>query len=182
MSKKVILLPSLLSVKLAWQLRFDYPLFVLVVPLFFVSSSHFQITFESWITSAGMLIGVLKKQVFLRTFSYADDRPISYRQEEEYFTSPRRGADGRFTPVEQVRPIDEQFIGGFLPPPSPGPPPLPAKDDVYNDPTFRLPDEIKSQKSISSSQLSRLSAVERSRILRVARMEPHLMVSMYIHY
>ncbi|KAJ3726024.1 hypothetical protein C8R42DRAFT_424597 [Lentinula raphanica] len=97
-------------------------------------------------------------------------------KEDDYFTTPRRGADGRFTPVEQqVRPIDEQFIGGFLPPPSPVPPPLPVKDDIYTDPSFHLPSGVESQKSISSSQLSRLSAVERSRTLRVARMDPHLM-------
>ncbi|KAJ3985530.1 hypothetical protein F5890DRAFT_1572885 [Lentinula detonsa] len=97
-------------------------------------------------------------------------------KEDDYFNSPRRGADGRFTPVEQqVRPIDEQFIGGFLPPPSPVPPPLPVKDEIYTDPSFHLPSGVSSQKSISSSQLSRLSAVERSKTLRVARMDPHLM-------
>ncbi|KAJ3991526.1 hypothetical protein F5050DRAFT_1802118 [Lentinula boryana] len=97
-------------------------------------------------------------------------------KEDDYFNSPRRGADGRFTPVEQqVRPIDEQFIGGFLPPSSPVPPPLPVKDEIYTDPSFHLPSGVSSQKSISSSQLSRLSAVERSKTLRVARMDPHLM-------
>ncbi|KAJ3802934.1 hypothetical protein GGU11DRAFT_813184 [Lentinula aff. detonsa] len=97
-------------------------------------------------------------------------------KEDDYFNSPRRGANGRFTPVEQqVRPIDEQFIGGFLPPPSPVPPPLPVKDEIYTDPSFHLPSGVSSQKSISSSQLSRLSAVERSKTLRVARMDPHLM-------
>ncbi|KIK59848.1 hypothetical protein GYMLUDRAFT_74300 [Collybiopsis luxurians FD-317 M1] len=95
-------------------------------------------------------------------------------QEDEYFNSPLRGANGKYTPVEQpLGPLDEQFIGGFLPPPSPVPPPLPAKDEMYNDSAFHVGGNG-IQKSISSSQLSRLSAVERSRTLRMARMDPHL--------
>lgn len=101
-------------------------------------------------------------------------------QDADYFTSPHRGADGRFTPVAQVGPMDEQFIGGFYPSSSPAPPPLPLKDEIYNDPTFRLGVNA-SQRSISSSQLSQLTAVERSKMLRIARMNPHLQVSKSFH-
>ncbi|KAF9069811.1 hypothetical protein BDP27DRAFT_1324632 [Rhodocollybia butyracea] len=96
------------------------------------------------------------------------------QKDDEYFTSPHRGIDGRFTPVEQVRPMDEQFIGGFgfLPPPSSPPTPLP-KDAIYTDPAFHLVTTT-SQISMSSSQLSQLTPVERSHALRVARMSPHL--------
>ncbi|KAF8061567.1 hypothetical protein FPV67DRAFT_1563868 [Lyophyllum atratum] len=56
------------------------------------------------------------------------------------------------------------------PPPSPLPPALPPKDEVYTQPGYHYP----TQSTITSSQLTHLSAVERSQTLRVARMYPHL--------
>jgi len=68
--------------------------------------------------------------------------------------------------------MDESFIGGFRtqPPSFAGPPPLPPKDFIYNAPHKHI------QSTISTSQLTHMSAVERSQTLRVARMEPHLQV------
>jgi hypothetical protein len=81
-------------------------------------------------------------------------------------------------------PLDEQFIGGATPP-SPTPPVVPPKDVRYghqmlhrngNEGSTWEPRPIRKSEatSITSSQLSHLTAVERSRVLRVARMNPHL--------
>lgn len=72
--------------------------------------------------------------------------------------------------------MDETFIGGFSigRAPSPAPPALPPKDDMYNRPGYHIGSRI--HPSISSSQLTSMSAVERSKTLRIARMEPHLQV------
>uniref|UniRef100_A0A0W0F8X0 PhoD-like phosphatase domain-containing protein n=1 Tax=Moniliophthora roreri TaxID=221103 RepID=A0A0W0F8X0_MONRR len=95
------------------------------------------------------------------------------QRESDYFTKPQRGPDGRFYPVEQVTPMDESFIGGFhpqMPPPSPVPPALPPKDGLsYDRPGYR-----QTQPSISASELTKMSAIERSKTLRIARMNPHL--------
>ncbi|KAF5365719.1 hypothetical protein D9758_003279 [Tetrapyrgos nigripes] len=91
-------------------------------------------------------------------------------QENDYFQTPHRGMDGRFMPVEQVTPMEEQFIGGFhpgLPPPSPAPPELPPKDMPVGYGQAIQP-------TMSNVELTKLSAVERSRALQVARMTPHL--------
>jgi len=98
---------------------------------------------------------------------------VRARQENDYFQTPHRGMDGRFMPVEQITPMDEQFIGGFhpgLPAPSPVPPELPPKDrpSGYGGSI---------QPTLSNAQLTKLSAVERSRFLQVARMNPHLQAS-----
>ncbi|KAI0747647.1 hypothetical protein C8Q80DRAFT_1353629 [Daedaleopsis nitida] len=103
-----------------------------------------------------------------------------------------RGPDGRFQPVEEVGPMAEPFVGGFLPPPSPAPsvgrapPPLPPKDQSWSRLDARVPSNASwSQVSRTDSTLSgannqtysmlaNMNAVERSKLLRVARMSPHL--------
>lgn len=96
------------------------------------------------------------------------------QRESENFESPQRGRDGRYLPVEQITPMDESFIGGFHPhipsrAPSPAPP-LPPKDRIQ--PGFNSSQG--SQLTMSSSEMTHLSAIERSKLLRVARMNPHL--------
>ncbi|TFK55220.1 hypothetical protein OE88DRAFT_1780304 [Heliocybe sulcata] len=85
-----------------------------------------------------------------------------------------RGPDGRFQPVEQIMPMDERFIGGFATtaPPSPLPPAVPPKDHEY----FGRPRQDSSARSYTSvaSQLAGMSPIERSKLLKAARMEPHL--------
>jgi hypothetical protein len=103
---------------------------------------------------------------------------------------PQRGPDGLYQPVAQVLPLEEQFIGGFHPPPSPQPPPLPPKEHIHSHAfpgrtdgvtpmqppsTWKEPTVTNEDKtSITSSQLTQMTAVERSHALRVARMNPHL--------
>jgi len=74
--------------------------------------------------------------------------------------------------------MNESFIGGFhhQHPPSPRPPALPPKDFPYSlhHQHANVPHSL--QPTISPSQLTHLTAVERSQTLRVARMEPHLQV------
>ncbi|KAF8894700.1 hypothetical protein BD779DRAFT_1502479 [Infundibulicybe gibba] len=96
-------------------------------------------------------------------------------RENDLFYTPYR-ADGQYHPVEQVGPMDEKFIGGFhnRTPGTPPPPILPPKDYVYQQSGGHVP--VSTQSSISSAQLTQYSAVERSQILRVARMKPHLQV------
>ncbi|TRM61810.1 hypothetical protein BD626DRAFT_500604 [Schizophyllum amplum] len=90
-------------------------------------------------------------------------------KEEEHLRHPQRGHDGRWMPVEQVTPMDESFIGGFYPH-IPAGPPVPSKDQ------YRKTSEgdRRTQTSVTSSQMTNMSAVERSKMFRVARMEPHL--------
>ncbi|KAJ7582843.1 hypothetical protein C8J56DRAFT_1005754 [Mycena floridula] len=95
-----------------------------------------------------------------------------FNLESEYYASPQR-VDGHFLPVEQIYPLDETFIGGFnIRASSPAPPALPPKDRIYNQPGSRFMEPI--QTALSSFQLTQLSAVERSKTLRIARMHPHL--------
>ncbi|KAJ7219131.1 hypothetical protein GGX14DRAFT_434737 [Mycena pura] len=94
-------------------------------------------------------------------------------RENEYV--PHRGADGNFLPVEATpMPIDESFIGGFRPYllHSNSGPPLPPKDDIYRQPGYRFGQTTKS--SISSSQFTTMSAVERSHAQRIPRTDPQL--------
>lgn len=86
-------------------------------------------------------------------------------------------------PVETVGPMDESFIGGFKqPPPSPRPPTVPPKEHHYFNGAHMpqaahyTPSTQSSSLTVSTSQLSGMSAVERSQVLRIARMEPHLQV------
>ncbi|KAF8162955.1 hypothetical protein B0H34DRAFT_301294 [Crassisporium funariophilum] len=101
------------------------------------------------------------------------------QKEQDAYNREYRGSTGHhFAPVEDVGPMDESFIGGFRHhnPPSPRPPALPPKDYPYNPPAYgRAPGHPPpSQSIVSTSQLTHMSAVERSQTLRVARMDPHL--------
>ncbi|KAI0695432.1 hypothetical protein C8T65DRAFT_744000 [Cerioporus squamosus] len=87
----------------------------------------------------------------------------------------------------------EPFVGGFLPPPSPNPsigrgppPPLPPKDASYFRTDGRVPSNAswqevsRTESTVSGtanstySMFANMSAVERSKHLRVARMSPYL--------
>ena len=87
----------------------------------------------------------------------------------------------------------EPFVGGFLPPPSPvpsigrgPPPPLPPKDGNWNQLNARLPSKASLSDAVSRTEstlsganstystFANMSAVERSKHLRVARMSPYL--------
>ena len=70
--------------------------------------------------------------------------------------------------------MGECYIGGL---PSPPPPPLPPKDHLYTSPNYDSLESQLSQSSISTSRLTHMTAVERSKALRVARTEPYLQVS-----
>ncbi|KZT74001.1 hypothetical protein DAEQUDRAFT_720843 [Daedalea quercina L-15889] len=118
------------------------------------------------------------------------------KRDEENARSPQRGPDGRFRPVEDIGPIGGPFIGGFRPPESPGspfasppPPTPPPKDDAghyfgvngHRAPSFGTVQSQASQYEAGVSEpqsplryLARMSAVERSRNLKVAHMEPYL--------
>ncbi|GLB35393.1 hypothetical protein LshimejAT787_0209580 [Lyophyllum shimeji] len=102
--------------------------------------------------------------------------------------------------AEDISPMHENFIGGFhvgqpqrSRPPSPLPPPPPPKDHIQpgyhpQQPSYHAPQPNyisqsagyqytiphPTQPTITSNQLTHLSAVERSQTLRVARMHPHL--------
>lgn len=68
--------------------------------------------------------------------------------------------------------MQEEFIGGFHPSPGVGnmAPPVPPKDYLHGKPQESLPEQV----YISPSDLKNMSAIERSSVLRVARMTPHL--------
>ncbi|KAH9857680.1 hypothetical protein C2E23DRAFT_286396 [Lenzites betulinus] len=114
------------------------------------------------------------------------------QKDEARWSSPFRGPDGRFQPVEEIGPMAEPFVGGFnLPPPSPNPsvgPPPPPKDPSWLKAGVRIPSagnaswsEISRTESTVSgannplhTMFANMSAVERSNNLRVARMNPYL--------
>ncbi|KAI0329832.1 hypothetical protein GY45DRAFT_827575 [Cubamyces sp. BRFM 1775] len=118
------------------------------------------------------------------------------QKDEARLSAPFRRQDGTFQPVEEVGPMAEPFVGGFLPPPSPqpsigrgAPPPPPPKDPSWMKPgALRVPSagnaswsEVSRTESTASgagqslhSLFANMSAVERSRNLRVARMNPYL--------
>ncbi|KAI9056891.1 hypothetical protein FKP32DRAFT_1762870 [Trametes sanguinea] len=120
------------------------------------------------------------------------------QKDEARWSAPYRRQDGTFQPVEEVGPMAEPFVGGFLPPPSPqpgigpgGPPPPPPKDPSWLHPGVRIPSGGNASLSAASrtestvsgttqagqslqSLFANMSAVERSRNLRVARMNPYL--------
>lgn len=129
--------------------------------------------YTQWITRDGMLFVALNEYIPFIFYLYSLSL---FAQESENFESPQRGPDGRYLPVEQITPMDESFIGGFHPhipsrAPSPAPP-LPPKDRIQ--PGFNSSQG--SQLTMSSSEMTHLSAIERSKLLRVARMNPHLQV------
>ncbi|KDR81789.1 hypothetical protein GALMADRAFT_239986 [Galerina marginata CBS 339.88] len=96
------------------------------------------------------------------------------QKENEAYNREYRNS-GYHVPVEELGPMDESFIGGFKtqPPPSPRPPVPPPKD--FPAPVnAQLYQTQNSRSTISTAQLAHMSAVERSQILRVVRMDPHL--------
>jgi hypothetical protein len=80
----------------------------------------------------------------------------------------------RNLPIENVAPIGESYIGGL---PFSSPPPLPPKDHLYTSSNYDKLESQPSQSTISTSRLTHMTAVERSKALRVARTEPYLQVS-----
>lgn len=90
------------------------------------------------------------------------------QRESRAYYNGQRSPDGRFAPTEPVQPMNENFIGGFAyPPHTPPPPAVPPKD-------YGFPQPHMTQSTITIPQLTKMSAIERSKTLRVARMEPHL--------
>ncbi|OBZ75883.1 hypothetical protein A0H81_04778 [Grifola frondosa] len=86
------------------------------------------------------------------------------RKDDARWSTPHRGPDGKFQAVEQIGPMAEPFVGGFnLPPPHPS-----AGLDG------RISVSTTASRTDTMSQLSNMSAIERSQALRVARMDPHL--------
>jgi hypothetical protein len=113
-----------------------------------------------WTTLVGMHSDGLKRFVSLNCLfpqSHATQESVHYRT----------------LPSENVAPMGESY-NGRLPPP---PPPLPPKDHPYTPPNYDRLESQPSQSTISTSQLTHMTAVERSNALRVARTEPYLQVS-----
>jgi hypothetical protein len=77
----------------------------------------------------------------------------------------QESAHYRTLPIENVEPMVES-----------APPPLPPKDHLYT-PNYDTLESQPSQPTISASQLTHMSAIERSKALRIARTEPYLQVS-----
>ena len=75
-------------------------------------------------------------------------------------------------PIQYATPMGESYTGGL---PSPPPPPLPPKDHLYTSPNYDSLESQPSQPTIST--LTHMTAVERSKALRVPRTEPFLQVS-----
>ncbi|KAI0086636.1 hypothetical protein BDY19DRAFT_986462 [Irpex rosettiformis] len=120
------------------------------------------------------------------------------KEDEARWSMPQRGPDGRFHPVEEVGPLPEPFVGGFQPPSPYTPhtfnsalPTPPPKDDRYKPswPVPSAPSTVSGQNSAlpstedssqntqylyATQQLAGMTAVERSKNLRVARMDPIL--------
>jgi len=101
----------------------------------------------------------------------ASKSPIThthYLQEDRLLSARRADTD-------DIGPMQENFIGGLriqTPPRSPRPPELPPKDKRYQT----QPDYDGLPSPITPTELAHMTAVERSRMLRIARMEPHLQV------
>lgn len=111
--------------------------------------------------------------------------PLANPQESARYDQPRRGTDGRYEPVEEIAPMNDNFVGGFdsrLPPPTP-----PPKDYVHqymqaqtngkNQQGYQrpVPSQISTKTSASTtSGYTQMSAIERSQAFRVARMNPNL--------
>jgi len=113
------------------------------------------------------MLNVVQRRYNSATIS--SHRLTLFLQEELYAL---RVPDPRHGHSADMSPMRENFIGGFNVPHSrsPAPPAPPPKDHTYYQP---------GQSSITSSQLTHMSAVERSHKLRVARMNPHLQVCIY---
>ncbi|PSS32188.1 hypothetical protein PHLCEN_2v2061 [Hermanssonia centrifuga] len=124
------------------------------------------------------------------------------KKEDEKWSNPVRGPDGKFKPVEQIYPMAEPFVGGFHPGSQPstprlerlslrddGPPPPPPKDERYqpswasSSPPSIGPSWSQSSQDdpaaedsymYATQQLAHMTAIERSQNLRVAGMNPIL--------
>lgn len=85
--------------------------------------------------------------------------------------------------------MNEAFIGGFRNADSGRPPALPPKDYPHGiiphhhhfthhdrQPQYHAPPPPPSQDTITPSKLTHMTAIERSKMLRIARMEPNLQV------
>ncbi|KIY71124.1 hypothetical protein CYLTODRAFT_419127 [Cylindrobasidium torrendii FP15055 ss-10] len=97
------------------------------------------------------------------------------QHEEELYSRPQRGQDGRYAPVEEITPMSDQWIGGFHPNQQrpQGAPPLPPRlpPRQSRPPPY---EGASSSATMSPAQVARLDAVERTRIQRIARMDPYL--------
>jgi hypothetical protein len=108
---------------------------------------------------------------------------VSWKQEDQLYSDYHHSVrlSGHRPTSQDIAPIEESLIGGLkkviL---SRKPPVVPPKDT-------RLPSSSTSSppsrhETYTSAQLTSMSAVERSRILRVARMDPHLQVRAMLSY
>jgi hypothetical protein len=101
-------------------------------------------------------------------------------QESVRYHAPQRGTDGRYQPVEQLRPMNE-FVGGFDTRMPPTPPPKEYVQQYIQSHRNGQPQQVSTvplslSVSTSSSRVTDMTPVERSQLFRVARMEPHLQV------
>ncbi len=85
--------------------------------------------------------------------------------------------------MEDLAPLVESQIGGFVKPPISFPtsgPAVPPKggSGMPVPQHFRFPS---SQTNLTTPQLSHMTAIQRSKIFRAARMEPHLQVRVVSH-
>jgi hypothetical protein len=86
-----------------------------------------------------------------------------------HLISTQELAQYRTLPTENVAPMGESYMGG--------PPPLPPKDHLCDPANYVGLESQPSPSTISTSRLTHMTAVERSKALRVARTEPYLQVS-----
>ena len=81
--------------------------------------------------------------------------------------------------MEDLAPLEESQIGGFVKPPiflptsGPAVPPKGVSSGMPVPQHRRFPS---SQTNLTTPQLSHMTAIQRSKIFRAARMEPHLQV------
>ena len=103
----------------------------------------------------------------------ASKSPITYTHylQEDRLNTVRHAEDG------DISPMQENFIGGLriqAPPRSSRPPEIPPKDKRYQpQPDY---DGLPTPTTLTPTELSHMTAVERSQKLRIVRMEPHLQV------
>ena len=99
---------------------------------------------------------------------------LTYQQEEELYAlriPHTQGDEG------VVSPMRDNSVGGFHTSRIASPAPLP-KDHISSHPQRHS--SPGGQSSITSAQLTHMTAVERSKKLRVARMNPHLQVTLFV--
>ncbi|PCH38463.1 hypothetical protein WOLCODRAFT_66563 [Wolfiporia cocos MD-104 SS10] len=86
------------------------------------------------------------------------------------WSSPQRGPDGRYQPIEQIYPMEMPVPSSLRPSYIGGAPPPPPKDEEW----VPTPANRHSIEPPSPESLAHMSAAERARSYRVAQMEPHL--------